>query len=104
MYIDTKFVTFCAACALAIAGPVLVTGPASAAPEPEVPEGCTVDSAVPNQITLTCQPGSGVGQHAFIRCRDIGGLDHSRIGLTIGTSGGSSRAVCAPGESGPVRP
>lgn len=64
--------------------------------------GCTTDDSVSNQVTLACNPGSGNGTHAFIRCRDAGGLLHTRIGSPIGPDGGSSRAVCATGESGPA--
>ncbi|MFG1792219.1 hypothetical protein [Nocardia sp. NPDC049149] len=77
----------------------VMVGPASADPPPA---GCSSDYAVPNQLTITCEPGAGVGQHAYIRCRDIGGVLHTRIGTTVGANGGWSRAVCATGESGPV--
>ncbi|RDI68358.1 hypothetical protein [Nocardia pseudobrasiliensis] len=99
MFIDTKFVTICAA--FAVAGSAFAMGSASADP---VPEGCSIDHSVPNQVALICEPGAGAGQHAFIRCVDNGGLHHTRIGPTLGAEGGVSRAVCAPGESGPVRP
>lgn len=64
--------------------------------------GCATDSSVPNELTVTCDPGSGVGEHAFIRCRDLLGMPHTHIGTTIGTDGGWSRANCAPAETGPV--
>ncbi|WP_159080298.1 hypothetical protein [Nocardia suismassiliense] len=76
-----------------------VSGLAAADPPPA---GCSSDYAVPNQLTITCEPGAGVGQHAYIRCRDIGGVLHTRIGTTVGANGGWSRAVCATGEYGPV--
>ncbi|MFI6998740.1 hypothetical protein [Nocardia sp. NPDC050175] len=82
-----------------VVGSGLVASPAIADPPPA---GCTSDYAVPNQLTITCEPGAGVGQHAYIRCRDIGGILHTRIGTTVGENGGWSRAVCATGESGPV--
>lgn len=75
------------------------SGPAAA--DPDV-SGCTTDSSVPNELTITCDPGAGVGEHAFIRCRDLLGLPHTHIGATIGTGGGWSRANCAPAETGPV--
>ncbi len=78
---------------------VFGSGDASAEPPPA---GCGSDYSVPHQVTVTCEPGAGVGQHACIRCRDLGGVLHTRIGTTIGTNGGWSRAVCASGESGPV--
>ncbi|WP_240771677.1 hypothetical protein [Nocardia sp. CS682] len=64
--------------------------------------GCTTDVSVPNELTVTCDPGSGVGEHAFIRCRDLLGMPHTHIGATIGPDGGWSRANCAPAETGPV--
>ncbi|MFD6161742.1 hypothetical protein ACFWF7_35765 [Nocardia sp. NPDC060256] len=75
------------------------TGPGAAAAEPS---GCTTDSSVPNELTVTCDPGAGVGEHAYIRCRDLLGMPHTHIGATIGTDGGWSRANCAPAETGPV--
>lgn len=74
-------------------------GPGSAAADLS---GCTTDSSVPNELTVTCDPGSGVGEHAFIRCRDLLGMPHTHIGETIGPGGGWSRATCAPAETGPV--
>ncbi|MFF3227999.1 hypothetical protein ACFYV7_34740 [Nocardia suismassiliense] len=76
-------------------------GPGSAAADPDLP-GCTTDVSVPNELTVTCDPGSGVGEHAFIRCRDLLGMPHTHIGATIGADGGWSRATCAPAETGPV--
>ncbi|MEU7141082.1 hypothetical protein ABZ942_16640 [Nocardia sp. NPDC046473] len=93
----------CAALAVVYVSIILcsafVAGSATADP---VPAGCTADNAVPDQLTITCEPGAGVGQHAYIRCRDIGGVLHTRIGTTVGANGGWSRAICATGESGPV--
>ncbi|MFD0000657.1 hypothetical protein [Nocardia sp. NPDC127526] len=83
----------------AFAGAVLET-PVEAAAEPAT--GCVTDDSVPDQMTLTCPPGAGAGQHAFIRCRDLGGLPHTRIGPTLGAEGGVSRANCAAGETGPA--
>ncbi|MFI5776737.1 hypothetical protein [Nocardia sp. NPDC051570] len=96
----------CFAALAALCAMVVVWSPfsttASAVPPTPPPDGCNSDYAVPNQITITCEPGAGTGQHAYIRCRDIGGILHTRIGTTIGATGGWSRAVCATGESGPV--
>ncbi|MBF6331969.1 hypothetical protein IU452_26030 [Nocardia transvalensis] len=86
----------CSLSLFGLAGAAGATEPASA------PDGCTFDTSVPNAATLACAPGSGVGQHAFIRCRDTGGVLHTRVGITLGTEGGSSRAVCADGETGPA--
>lgn len=73
----------------------------SAAAEPETP-GCSSDYSVPNEVTMRCAPGAGTGEHAYIRCRDVVGILHTHIGETIRAEGGGSRAVCAPGENGPV--
>ncbi|WP_068002081.1 hypothetical protein [Nocardia pseudobrasiliensis] len=77
-------------------GPAILSGPALAEP---LPSGCNADYSVPDQITLECAPGAGAGTHAYIRCRDLGGLQHVRIGTPIGPDGGSSRAICATGET-----
>ncbi|WP_216676374.1 hypothetical protein [Nocardia terpenica] len=90
---------FATAFAVSIAGATILATTASSEP---TPPGCTTDDSVSNQVTLACNPGSGNGTHAFIRCRDAGGLLHTRIGSPIGPDGGSSRAVCATGESGPA--
>ncbi|MFI9508049.1 hypothetical protein [Nocardia sp. NPDC052566] len=66
------------------------------------PSGCTTDTAIPNELTMRCEPGAGEGEHAFLRCRDLVGVMHTHIGPAIGPGGGWSRAVCAPGENGPV--
>lgn len=66
------------------------------------PAGCTTDTSVANQLTLRCEPGAGRGEHAYIRCRDLLGMPHTHIGLPIGNTGGSSTAVCAPYENGPI--
>ncbi|WP_245746516.1 hypothetical protein [Nocardia altamirensis] len=83
-----------------LAGGLLV-GPGNAAADPAL-SGCTTDTSVTNQLTLTCEPGAGDGAHAFIRCRDILGMPHTHIGPTIGRDGGGSTAVCALAENGPV--
>ncbi|QIS10527.1 hypothetical protein [Nocardia arthritidis] len=79
---------------------LLIAAP-SAVADPEIP-GCSSDYSVSNEMTMKCEPGSGQGQHAFIRCRDLVGIAHTHIGPTIGSDGGWSRAVCAPGENGPA--
>ncbi|MFJ4657667.1 hypothetical protein ACIP5Y_40930 [Nocardia sp. NPDC088792] len=97
-----KLVAFAAMAVLALTGIAFgkpVTPMASADP---APDGCVIDTTVPNQATLTCPPGAGHGQHAFISCRDIGGLLHTRIGPTLGADGGVSQANCAYGETGPA--
>lgn len=96
---NTSCAALAAVCISTIVCSAFVAGSAAADPPPS---GCTSDYAVPNQLTITCEPGAGVGQHAYIRCRDIGGILHTRIGTTVGSNGGWSRAVCATGESGPV--
>ncbi|MFE3195321.1 hypothetical protein ACFXHA_40410 [Nocardia sp. NPDC059240] len=96
-----KLVIFAAlgACLLGSVLGMPVTIRATAEP---APAECVSDNSVPNRSTLTCPPGTGAGQHAFIRCRDIGGVEHVRIGATLGTEGGVSEADCASGESGPI--
>lgn len=87
------------ACGLLIA----ISSPAlPAAGADPIPDGCQADYSVPNQLTTTCAPGAGVGQHAYIRCADLAGIRHTHIGVTIGREGGGSTAVCAAGETGPV--
>ncbi|WP_069166861.1 hypothetical protein [Nocardia altamirensis] len=73
----------------------------NASSEP-IPNGCTADYSVANEVTVNCGPGAGSGTHAFIRCRDLGGVAHTRIGIPIGPDGGASRAVCATDETGPA--
>ncbi|MCM6775376.1 hypothetical protein NDR87_16140 [Nocardia sp. CDC159] len=98
MHFKIRFAVL-AAYVLALVSSVVVAGSATANP---ISDGCSYDSSVADQATLTCSPGAGAGAHAFIRCRDIGGLLHTRVGTTLGTEGGVSRAVCADGETGPA--
>ncbi|MFD6158134.1 hypothetical protein ACFWF7_11055 [Nocardia sp. NPDC060256] len=81
-----------------ILGAIPFAGIAAAHPPPP---GCAVDYSVPNVLTLSCQPGAGQNLHAFLRCRDVVGILHSHIGITLGANGGTSRAYCGPGETGP---
>ncbi|WP_067545934.1 hypothetical protein [Nocardia crassostreae] len=94
-----KLAALAAFTALTFPGAVL-GAPVEAAAEPATE--CVTDDSVPNEITLSCPPGAGAGQHAFIRCRDIGGLAHTRIGPALGAEGGVSRANCAARETGPA--
>jgi hypothetical protein len=73
----------------------------NASAEP-IPNGCTADYSIANEMTVNCSPGAGSGTHASIRCRDLGGVPHTRIGIPIGPEGGASRAVCATDETGPA--
>ncbi|MFI9504739.1 hypothetical protein [Nocardia sp. NPDC052566] len=75
------------------------TAVAPATAEP-VPAGCRADTSVRNQLTVECEPGGGVGQHAYIRCTDAVGLKHTHIGTPIGQEGGRSTAMCGPDEAG----
>ncbi|MBF6330897.1 hypothetical protein [Nocardia transvalensis] len=89
------------ASALGVIASSVAIAATSASSEP-IPSGCSADYSVPNQVTVTCEPGAGNGTHAFIRCRDLGGLPHTRIGAPIGPDGGVSQAVCATDETGPA--
>lgn len=93
---------FAAMTILALTGAVLGKLVVPTAAADPAPAECVTDLSVPDRITLTCPPGAGSGQHAFIRCRDLGGLLHTRIGPTLGAEGGVSQADCAIGETGPV--
>lgn len=96
-----KLVVFAAlgVCVLGTALGMPVTNKAAADP---APAECVTDNSVPNRSTLTCPPGVGAGLHAYIQCRDIGGILHTRIGATLGAEGGVSEADCASGETGPA--
>lgn len=72
-------------------------GPAQAE---SVPQGCRVVSSDTRQLTVECDPGAGVGQHAYIRCTDLLGIKQTHIGTPIGAEGGTSTAVCGPDEVG----
>ncbi|MEC3958824.1 hypothetical protein VMT65_37715 [Nocardia sp. CDC153] len=91
-----------AALGASVLGSVLgMPGTKTAAADP-APAECSTDNSVPNRSTLSCPPGVGEGLHAYIQCRDIGGLLHTRIGTTLGAEGGVSEADCAYGETGPA--
>ncbi|MEV6773072.1 hypothetical protein AB0N05_31005 [Nocardia sp. NPDC051030] len=100
--IYSRLAAFAALTVLALTGAALGKPVSPAATAEPAPAECVTDTSVPNQVTVTCPPGAGAGQHAFIRCSDIGGIPHTRIGPTLSEEGGVSQANCATGETGPV--
>ncbi len=84
---------------LVLAATTFGLGAATVRAEP-LPAGCRADYSTPRQLTVDCDPGAGVGEHAYIRCTDTVGIKHTHIGTPIGEQGGRSTAVCGPDEVG----
>ncbi|MGY2062430.1 hypothetical protein ACW9HQ_46755 [Nocardia gipuzkoensis] len=82
-----------------LATTALDVGAGTAQADP-IPDGCRADYSIRGQLTVDCDPGAGVGEHAYLRCTDVFGIRHTHIGTTIGEGGGRSVAVCGPNEVG----